>query len=151
MKKTLTILAVICCFIAVFFAVLPISNLAIFPGTLALIFGGIAYYLSKKNGGIKKIIPFTLLLTICALSMATYKAVFIKTVVADTTILNEKEIQLEEQALEELEDLDIEVIDKKDTQDIKIDNSEAENMKLNKDNIQLEDSELETIEFEDLN
>ena len=111
MKKLFTILAIIASFFAIIFSVLPISNLAVVPGFIALVFGLIAYYLSKKTGQVKKIIPFTILLTIMALSISSYKAFFTKTEVASTKVLEAKEIKLEEEAIEELEGLEIEDIE----------------------------------------
>ncbi|GAL79907.1 hypothetical protein JCM19274_2579 [Algibacter lectus] len=57
MKKIFTILAVIASVFAIIFSVLPISNLAIIPAVAALIFGLIAFYLSKKQEKLKK--PFS--------------------------------------------------------------------------------------------
>lgn len=111
MKQLFTILAIITSALAIIFSVLPISNLAIFPGIAALIFGGLAFYMSKKLGNVKKIIPFTLMLTAIALSLTTYKAFFVKTEVVNTGVLEAKEIQLEEEAIEELEGLEIEDTD----------------------------------------
>ncbi len=108
MKKLFTILAIIASVFAILFSVLPISNLAIFPAIAALIFGIIAFYLSKKAGQVKKIIQFTFLLTIIALSITTYKAVFTKTIVENTDVLDAKETQFEEAAIEELEGIEIE-------------------------------------------
>ncbi|MBP0905798.1 FUSC family protein [Mariniflexile gromovii] len=114
MKKLFTILAIITCAIAIIFSVLPISNLAVFPAAFALIFCGIAFYLSKKTGKVKKIVQFTFLLTLCALSITAYKAFFVKNEVVNTPILNEKEAQFEEEAIEELENLDLESIEFED-------------------------------------
>ncbi|MDO7173244.1 FUSC family protein [Mariniflexile sp. AS56] len=122
MKKLFTILAVITSFLAIIFSVLPISNLAIFPAIAALVFGGVAFYLSKKAGEVKKIIQFSFLLTTCALTLTTYKAFFIKTEVENTEVLDEKEVQFEEEAIEELENLDFE--------DFEIDESELESINL---------------------
>ncbi|AXP82908.1 hypothetical protein CJ739_3848 [Mariniflexile rhizosphaerae] len=116
MKKVFTILAIIASILAIIFSVLPISNLAVFPAASALVFGGIAFYLSKRAGEVKKIIQFTFLLTTCALAITTYKAFFIKTEVANTEILNEKEAQFEEEAIEELENLDIETSEFEDVE-----------------------------------
>jgi membrane protein implicated in regulation of membrane protease activity len=129
MKKVFTILAIIASILAIIFSVLPISNLAVFPAASALVFGGIAFYFSKKAGEVKKSIQFTFLLTTCALAITTYKAFFIKTEVVNTEILNEKEAQFEEEAIEELENLDIEGIEFDD------------------ESIEFED---ESIEFEDI-
>ncbi|XCF07564.1 FUSC family protein [Tamlana crocina] len=120
MKKLFTILAVAASILAIILAVLPVSNLAVFPSIAALIFGLAAFYLSKKTGKVKKIIQFSFLLTIMALALTTYKAIFTETEVANTDDLNAKETQLEEQAIEELEDLEIE--------EIEIDESELEDI-----------------------
>ena len=110
MKKALTILALLAAVISVIISVLPISNLAIFPAIVALLFGLIAYYLSKKEGSVKKIIQFTLLLTIISLALTTYKAIFSKTVVANAQELKEKEKESKENAIEDLEELDFDDI-----------------------------------------
>lgn len=139
MKQTFTILGIVCGFFALLLAVLPISNLAIFPAIFAFIFGGAAYYFSKKTGEVKKIIPFTILITMCALSLTTYKAFFVKTEVVDTTILNEKEAQFEEKAIEELDNLEINTADLETVDDdVKI------------EEVEINQADLETIEFEDL-
>lgn len=117
MKKLFTILALIASIFAVIFSVLPISNLAIFPAIAALIFGSLAYYLSKKAGHVKKIIPFTLLLTGAALVVTTYKSIFTKTEVVNTEVIEAKETKLEEASIEELEELDIE-LDETELEDI---------------------------------
>ncbi|RED48209.1 FUSC family protein [Seonamhaeicola aphaedonensis] len=122
MKKLFTVLAIIASFLAIILAVLPVSNLAIIPSILALVFGLLAFYLSKKTGQVKKIIQFTFFLTIIALAITTYKALFSITEVADTQELKATESQSKEEALEELEDLEIE--------DIDIDTSELEDIEL---------------------
>ena len=107
MKKAFTIFALIAAALAIIMAVLPISNLAIIPAIAAIIFGVIAFYLSKKTGEPKKIIQFTFLLTFVALALSGYKAFFTTTVVANTDIIDAKEIQFEEEAIQELEGLEI--------------------------------------------
>lgn len=109
MKKIFTILALIASILAIILAVLPVSNLAIFPAILAFIFGIVALYFSKKTGKVKKIIQFTFLLTIISLFITIYKAVFITNEVGETENLKAKEEQLQENAIEELEDLEIEI------------------------------------------
>jgi TRAP-type mannitol/chloroaromatic compound transport system permease small subunit len=107
MKKAFTILALTASALAIILAVLPISNLAIIPSIAALIFGVIAFYLSKKTGEPKKIIQFTILLTFVALALSGYKAFFTTTKVANTDVIDAKEIQFEEEAIQELEGLEI--------------------------------------------
>ena len=118
MKKLFTILALIASVLAIILAVLPVSNLAILPAIAALIFGIAAYYFSKRTGHVKKIIQFTFLLTSIALVIAIYKAIFDTTVVTETKKLDAKEEQLQEEAIEELEGLDIEL---EEFEDIPID------------------------------
>lgn len=107
MKKTLTLAALIFVIIAILISVLPISNLAIFPALIALILGFTAFYLSKKSGEIKKIIPFIFFLATISLVISAYKAFFIETKVANTDVLDATETKLEEEAIEELEEIDI--------------------------------------------
>ena len=130
MRKLFTIIAIIASALSILFAVLPISNLAIFPSIAAIISGMIAYYLSKKKGEVKKIIQFTFLLTIAALSITAYKAIFIKTEVTNTEVLDAKETQFEEEAIEELEGLDIEDLEINQTEIEDIDPIEIESIEI---------------------
>jgi len=125
MKKIFTVLAVIASAFAIIFSVLPISNLAIFPAVAALIFGGIAFYLSKKTGEVKKIIQFSFLLTIAALAIVTYKSVFTETEVASTEIIDAKEAESEAEAMDDLEELEIEDLEIDDTE-LEFDDAELE-------------------------
>lgn len=111
MKQVFIILGFTATILAIILSVLPISNLAIFPGITAIVFSLIAYYFSKKAGYVKKIIPFTFILAIMALSITTYKAIFSKVEVANTEELIIKEKASEQEAIEELESLDLENID----------------------------------------
>ena len=126
MQKLFIVLAFIAAILATIFAVLPISNLAVIPAILALILGSIAFYLSKKTGAVKKIIQFTFLLTIAALSVTIYKAIFTTTEVAETETLDAKETQLEENAIEELKDIDLDI----EEEDIDLDIEEIEEISI---------------------
>ncbi len=110
MKRLFTILAMTAAIISVILSVLPVSNLAILPAIASLLFGLTAFYLSKKTGEVKKIIQFTFLLTIVSLAITTYKAVFTKTEVTNNTELKEKETESKENAIEDLEELDLDDI-----------------------------------------
>lgn len=125
MKKIFTILAVIASVFAIIFSVLPISNLAIFPAVAALIFGGVAFYLSKKTGEVKKIVQFSFLLTIAALAIVTYKSVFTETEVASTEIIDAKEAESAAEAMDDLEELEIEDLEI-DGADLEFDDAELE-------------------------
>lgn len=95
---------------SVIISVLPISNLAILPAIVALIFTALAFYISKKTGEVKKIIQFIFLLTILALSLSAYKAIFTSTEVTNTNELKNKEKESKEKAIEELEELELDDI-----------------------------------------
>jgi membrane protein implicated in regulation of membrane protease activity len=110
MKRLFTIFALIASILALILSVLPASNLALFPGIIALVFGLIAFYLSKKTGKVKKLIQFTFFVTIIALGLTTYKAIYSETEVGNTEALVEKEETSKEEAIEELEELDLEEI-----------------------------------------
>ena len=107
MKKVFTLLAIITSVLAILIAVLPIFNFAIFPPAIQIISEVIAYILSLKNGQPKKIIQFTFLLTTIALSLSAYKVFFTVTKVENTDVIDAKEIQFEEEAIQELEGLEI--------------------------------------------
>jgi hypothetical protein len=110
MKQLFTILAMTAAIFTVVFSVLPFSNLAIFPAIASIFFTSMAYYLSKKTGEVKKIIPFIFFLTIMSLALTAYKALFTTGEVANEQVLKEKEAVSKEKAIEELEELDLDDI-----------------------------------------
>ncbi|GAA4281731.1 FUSC family protein [Gaetbulibacter aestuarii] len=128
MKKLFTILALIAAILAIILAVLPVSNLAVIPSIAALIFGVLAFYFSKKSGEVKKLVQFSFLLTTAALVLVVYKALFTETEVSSTETLDAKETQFKEEAIDELEELDIDNIDEIDG--IELDDS-IEDIELN--------------------
>jgi len=107
MRKTSIILGFITAILAVVLSVTPLSKIAYIPIVAALVFGLIAWYLSKQKQYPKKSIQLIFLLTIIALSLTTYKAFFTTIEVGSTEELEQKENQSEEDAIEELEGLDI--------------------------------------------
>ena len=110
MKRLFTILGIITAIFAVILSVLPLSNLAVFPAVAALLFVLLAFYLSKKSGQIGKIIQFTFLLAVISLAITTYKALFNTSKVTNNQELKEKEASSKKEAIEELEELDIDDI-----------------------------------------
>jgi len=153
MKKIFTVLAVIASAFAIIFSVLPISNLAIFPALAALIFGGIAFYLSKKTGEVKKIIQFSFLLTMAALAIVTYHSVFTETEVASTEIIDAKEVQSEAEAMDNLEELEIDDADALgiDSQVLEIEADELERKRPRKETkveaLEILDEDIENKDF----
>ena len=111
MKKTFSIIGLVCAIIALIISALPISNLAIFPAAIALGFTLLAFYISKKNGQDKKLIQFIFILTFISVALTIGKAIFNKTEITDTQELTDKETESKEEAINELESLDLEAID----------------------------------------
>jgi len=111
MRKICITLGFISAILAVILSVLPLSNLAFIPAIAALVFGIIAIYYSNKSGSSKKIIYYILILTIISLATSTYKYVFSDTVIVNTEELQEKEKESEEEAINDLEELDLDLED----------------------------------------
>lgn len=111
MKKLFLILGFITAILALVIAVTPLSKIAYIPSIAALIFGILALYTSKDKQQHKKSIQLIFLMTIIALVVTTYKAVYTTAEVGDTKQLEQKEEQLEEESIQELEDIDIDDID----------------------------------------
>jgi len=109
MKKTTRVLATVFAIIAIILSVLPLYSIAIFPLIAAVICLVIAYTLSKKSGEVAKIIQFTLFLVLISAGLIIYKAGFNKTEeIKETKEMVEKEAESKKEAIEELEDLDLE-------------------------------------------
>ena len=111
MRKLFIILGIIAAVLAVVLSVLPLSSMAFIPAIAALIFGLIAFKLSKKEKQSTKIIQLMFLLTIISLGIATYKAVFNDVKIGNTEELEVREQESEDNAIEELENIEIEDID----------------------------------------
>ncbi len=107
MRKLLIILALVAAIFAVILAVLPVSNLAFIPAMISLALGSISLILSKKQNQSKKVIQLAFILTIIAIALATYKAIFDTTEVGDTKALEQREQESVEDSQEILEDIEI--------------------------------------------
>lgn len=111
MKKALTILAIISSILAVILSVLPLSNLAFIPAIAALVFGLAAFFIANKNKQPKHTVQLAFLLTIIALSIATYKSIFTETEIGNTEALEKKEEESVEDSMEILEGIDTEELE----------------------------------------
>lgn len=111
MKALFRILGLISAILAVVLSVLPLSNLAYIPAIAALVFGLIAFLMARQKQEPRKSIQLIFILTIIALSLATYKSIFSESEVGNTEELQETEQKSQEEAIEELEELDIDDID----------------------------------------
>ena len=118
MRKLCITLGLITAILAVILSVLPLSNLSFIPAIFTLILGVVALFVSNKSGASKKIIQYIFLLTIISLVFATYKSIFSESEVVNTKELQEKEVESEQEAIDELEELNIEA---EDLEDINLD------------------------------
>ena len=108
MKKLFVVLGFIAAILALILAATPLSKIAFIPSGAALICGIIAIVIKKGDQDSKKSIQLMFLMTIIALVITTYKAVFNTVEVGDTEQLEQTEEQLEEESLQDLEDMDFE-------------------------------------------
>ena len=111
MRRLFIILGFITSILAVILAVTPLSKIAYIPALFALIFGAIAFYLSRQKQYPKKSIQLIFMLTVISLTITTYKAVFNTVEIGNIDGLKLKEKESEQKAIEELEGLDIENIE----------------------------------------
>ncbi len=120
MRQLFIVLGIIAAVLALILAVTPLSQIAYLPAIVALIFGGVAFYISKRQQSPKKTIQLIFILTVIALFLTTYKSIFNQAEVGD---LDEFELKKEasiEDSKEILEGLEI------DEMDFDIDTSELE-------------------------
>ena len=107
MRKLIIVLGFISAILAVILAVTPLFKIAFIPGIAALIFGILALFLAKQKQDSKKSIQLVFLLTIIALGVTTYKSVFNTIEVGNIEDLQEKANESQEEAIKELEDLEL--------------------------------------------
>ncbi|MEZ4856984.1 MAG: FUSC family protein [Gelidibacter sp.] len=111
MRQLFIILGFITAILAVILSVTPLSKLAYLPAIAALIFGLVAFYISKQKQDPKKSVQLVFLLTIISLSITTYKAIFTNVEVGNVEDLQIKEETSVEDSKELLENIEIEAID----------------------------------------
>ena len=91
---------------ALVLAVTPLSQIAYLPAIAALIFGWIAFYISKRKRAPKKSMYLIFLLTTISLVLITYKNVFQTIEVGDLEELQLKEETSNEDSKEILDSLE---------------------------------------------
>lgn len=120
MRRLFIILGFIAAIFTVILAVTPLSKLAFIPAIAALLFGLIAFYISKKENNPKKSIQIIFLLTIISLGITTYKSIFETTEVSDIEALEIKETESIEDSKDILETLEIDEIDMEGLEEIEL-------------------------------
>jgi len=126
MRCLFIILGFIAAILTVILAVTPLSKLAFLPAVAALVFGLIAFYISRKQNNPKKSIQIIFLLTIISLGITTYKAVFETTEVANVEELEVKETESIEDSKDILETLEIEDIDLEGLEEIELETEDIQ-------------------------
>lgn len=107
MKKVFLVLGFIASIISLVLAVTPLFKIAFISCIAALVFGLVALFIARKKHLPKKSIHLVFLMTIIALTLSTYKTIFIKVEVGNTEELIQKENESEQDAIDTLEDIEI--------------------------------------------
>jgi len=108
LRLAVTILALLTAVIGLSLSILPIGAIAFIPIVIAFILGFIAFKMAQKDGANTKLVKVIFLITIIALVLSIYRSVFETNVVENDIETIEKEEQSKEDAIEELEGLEIE-------------------------------------------
>ena len=103
MRKVYNILAVLFLLISIVFAVLPMGTLAVLPVALALIFSGLAFFISEADA--KKFPKILLILSVILLVVVLAKAMMPDEVATDTEF-EQKKIESKNEDLKDLEELE---------------------------------------------
>ncbi|HUH28896.1 DUF2232 domain-containing protein [Gelidibacter sp.] len=111
MRKLFIVLGLIAAGLAVILSVTPLSQIAYLPAVAALIFGFVAFYLSKRKQSPKKTVQLIFLLTIISVMLSTYKLIFNTAEVGNLEELELKQEASVEDSKEILEGLDIDEMD----------------------------------------
>lgn len=109
MRKTLVIVGFISAILSVILTATPMFKISIFPILLAVLSGFGVLYLSNKQNLSKKVVQYILLLAIIALVIMIFKSVTDTSEVGNTERLQELEKASEEEAIEELEGIDLDI------------------------------------------
>ncbi|TCK64836.1 hypothetical protein DFQ05_2574 [Winogradskyella wandonensis] len=109
MKNVFVIFGFISSILAVILSITPLYKLALFPVIIAFLCGLGLVFLSRKKQIKTKAIQYIFLLSIIALSFTIYKSIFQKAEVGNTEELEKRDESSEEEAIKELEDIEIDI------------------------------------------
>ncbi len=107
MRSIFIVLGFIAAVLGLVLAVTPLSQIAYIPAIVALLFGLIAFYISKQNQFPKKSVYLIFLITFISLVLTTYKAVFNTSEAGNLENLELKEEASMEDSKETLEGLEL--------------------------------------------
>ena len=108
MRLTLIILSIISAILGLALSILPFGNIAILPIVISFISGLIAFKISQKENNSANIVKGVFVVLIISLGLTMYNSFKTNEVIEDTQKAIIKENQSEEDALEELESIEIE-------------------------------------------
>lgn len=108
MRNLLLILGFICAALGLILAILPFNKLAIIPLVVAFFLAIITIRVSKREQKGTMPLRIILFITIVGLFLSIYRTVMDENVVEQTTDSVERDKQSEEDAIEELEGIEIE-------------------------------------------
>lgn len=103
MRKVFNVLAVLFILIGIVFVVLPMGTMGVLPTGLAIIFSGIALFISE--GSAKKFPKWMLIVSVLLLVVVVAKAMMPNEVAADTEF-EQKKIESKNEDLKDLEELE---------------------------------------------
>ena len=107
MRLPLIIISIITAIIGLALSILPFGVIAILPIVIAIVSGFIAFKISRKENKSINIIKGVFLIIIISLALTIYNSFKVNEIVEDTESII-KENQSEEDAIEELESIEIE-------------------------------------------
>ena len=107
MRLPLIIISIITAIIGLALSILPFGVIAILPIVIAIVSGFIAFKISRKENKSNNIIKGVFLIIIISLALTIYNSFKVNEIVEDTESII-KENQSEEDAIEELESIEIE-------------------------------------------
>ena len=108
MKILLTIIGFLGAILGLTLSILPFGNIALIPIIIAFVSGVLLLKMIKKEQANSLSVKLIFLITIIGLGMTIYRAIFDENVVEDDIETINRDQQSEDEALEELEDIDIE-------------------------------------------
>ncbi len=108
MKKIVSIIAFISAVLALILSLLPLFIIAYIPAAIGVICAFILWKINQNETSKPTSLKVLVVLLFISLSIISYKVFFTKSEVTDTKKIEQKEQKSEEEAIEELEGLELE-------------------------------------------
>ena len=108
MKLLLTIVGLLSALLGLALSILPFGNIALIPIVIAFISGVLLIRILRKDQGNTLSAKLIFLIAIIGLGMTIYRVIFDENVVEDDIEIINRDQQSEDEALKELEGIDLE-------------------------------------------